>query len=389
MNTEQNSSVEATATRPPVVWSVAITFSLIAAVSLIVVPWYGFAHGYSGTAWALFFLFYMLNGIGIGAGYHRLWSHRTYEAHWSLRLFLAIAGAMALQNSILVWCCRHRVHHQHVDDNDRDPYSIGRGFWFAHMGWMVRDYPSAELDFSNCRDLERDPIVRWQHKYYWALAWGTNLGIPVILGLALGEFWGMLLLVGVLRLFVNHHVTFFINSLAHMWGRQPYTDENSARDNDFLALFTWGEGYHNYHHLFQSDYRNGVRWWQLDINKWFISACSGLRLARNLKRAPKFRIMRARLNMAFKRALEHAESGSVTDRWRQRVTEEYEQFSATVADWQTLQKERMEHAQQALRERWDEWDAKALKTRYRELEYRLKMQHRRMRSLLQVMPEAA
>lgn len=369
---------------PPLNWVVVIVFSAITLVSLTVVPWYGIVHGYSGWAWALFGLFLILNGIGIGSGYHRLWSHRTYEAHWSLRLFLALVGTMALQNSILIWCSRHRVHHRHVDDNDRDPYSIGRGFWFAHMGWMTRDYPSAELDFSNVRDLEQDPIVRWQHRHYWSLVWLMNLGLPALCGWLLGEFWGVVLLAGVLRLVVNHHLTFFINSLAHMWGKQPYTDENSARDNWFLAMITYGEGYHNYHHLFQSDYRNGVRWYAIDLNKWFISTCAGLGLARNLKRTPRFKILRARLNMAFKRA-HNAMEASTTERFRETLEQEYAQFCATVNEWQKLQRERMEHAGQALRERLD---LNHLKTRYRELERDLKIQHRRLREMLREMPEA-
>jgi len=200
-----------------------------------------------------------------------------------MRLYLAIVGGMTVQNSILVWCIRHRFHHRYVDDNDKDPYSIGRGFWFAHVGWMLRD-------------------VAWQHRYYWPLVLVTNIALPLLLGWMVGDIWGVLLLAGVLRLVVSHHVTFFINSLAHMWGSRPYTDENTARDNWFLAIVTYGEGYHNFHHLFQSDYRNGIRWWQYDINKWFIKSCSWLGLAKNLKRTSDFRIQRARLAMVFKRA---------------------------------------------------------------------------------------
>jgi stearoyl-CoA desaturase (delta-9 desaturase) len=285
-------------------WPVTLTLGLTFLTALIVVPWYGITQGFSGWAWLFFGLFLVLNGIGIGSGYHRLWSHRTYKAHPVLQVFLAIMGGMALQNSILVWCARHRVHHRDVDDNEKDPYSIGRGFWFAHVGWMLKDYESGRVDHSIVRDLEKDPIVMWQHNHYVALILLGNVGVPLLLGWMVGDLWGVFLLAGIGRLVINHHFTFFINSLAHMWGNQPYTDENSARDNWFLALLTYGEGYHNYHHLFQADSRNGVRWYAIDVNKWFISSAAALGLATELKRTPQFKILRARLAKDFNRARE-------------------------------------------------------------------------------------
>ncbi len=288
--------------RAPINWTVTSVFALTFLAAVTLVPWYGIVHGYSVWAWIFFFTLLLLNGIGIGSGYHRLWSHRTYEAHPALKWFLAIFGGMSVQNSIIIWCARHRVHHRDVDNNDKDPYSIGRGFWFAHIGWMLRDYKSGVVDYNLVPDLQKDPVAAWQHRWYWTLVWATNLGVPLILGWLTGDIIGVFLLAGVLRLVVSHHTTFFINSLAHMWGTQPYTDENSARDNHILALITYGEGYHNYHHLFQSDYRNGIRWWHLDINKWFISACALFGLVKNRKRAPQFKVLRARLNMEFKTA---------------------------------------------------------------------------------------
>jgi stearoyl-CoA desaturase (delta-9 desaturase) len=316
--------------------------------------------------------------MGIGAGYHRLWSHRAYEAHWIMRLYLAIVGGMAIQNSILVWCIRHRFHHRDVDDNEKDPYSIGRGFWFAHIGWMLKDYESGKLDWSVVPDLQRDPIVTWQHKYYLPLVLVTNIALPLFLGWLVGDIIGVFLLAGILRLVVSHHVTFFINSLAHMWGSRPYTDENSARDNWFLAIVTYGEGYHNFHHLFQNDYRNGIRWWQYDINKWFIATCSWVGLAKNLKRTPDFKIQRARLNMLFKQAQEKIDNSAINPRWRALFETEYAQFKATVQQWQQLQLERVQQGRQKLA---DAIDQSALTARYRELEKELVMQRKRMMML--------
>jgi len=354
----------------PINWPVTITLGLTFLAAVTVVPWYGVVHGYSGLAWFFFGLFLALNGMGIGSGYHRLWSHLAYKARLPLRVFLAIFGGMAMQNSVLVWCARHRVHHRDVDNNDRDPYSIGRGFWFAHIGWMLRDYPSGEVDYDQVRDLARDPVVAWQHRHYWPLVWITNLGLPLLIGWLSGELLGMFLLAGVARLVVNHHVTFFVNSLAHIWGKQPYTDENSARDSWLVALLTYGEGYHNYHHLFQSDYRNGIRWWQFDMNKWFITVCAWLGLAYERRRAPRFKVLRARLNMEFKRARERLERQQGDRRWIDVLEQEYAEFMETVKKWQALQVQRVQQGRDAI--------AASINTRYRELEFALKMQRKRL-----------
>jgi stearoyl-CoA desaturase (delta-9 desaturase) len=175
-------------------------------------------------------------------------------------------------------------------------------------------------------------------------------------------------------------VTFFINSLAHMWGRQPYTDENSARDQHFLALITYGEGYHNYHHMFQSDYRCGIRWWHLDINKWFIATCALLGLVRNRKRAPMFKVLRARLNMEFKRARQALEQSGASATWREQLEAEYAQFMTTVTEWQQLQMERVQQGRQRLAERFESETA-SLTARYRDLERSLKLQHKRLAML--------
>ncbi len=361
----------------PVNWVVTAVLGGTFLAAITVVPWYGFAHGYSGWAWLFFGVFIVLNGIGIGSGYHRLWSHRTFDAHPILEWFLAIMGGMSLQNSIIVWSARHRVHHRDVDDNDKDPYSIGRGFWFAHIGWMLRDYPSGAIDYSVVRDLEKNPITAWQHRWYWTLVWTTNLALPLFLGLLTGDMLGMFLLVGIGRLVVTHHITFFINSLAHMWGKQPYTDENTARDSHVIALITYGEGYHNYHHIFQNDYRCGIRWWHLDINKWFISTCALLGLVKNRRRAPAFKVMRARLNMEFKVAREKLEKAGVSPRWQAQLEQEYAQFADIIKEWQQLQMERVQAGRQKLAERF-ETETASFTTRYRELELSLKMQHKRL-----------
>jgi stearoyl-CoA desaturase (delta-9 desaturase) len=296
-----------------------------------------------------------------------------------------VFGTMALQNSAFVWCSGHRRHHLHVDDDEKDPYSAGRGFWFSHIGWMLRDYKSGEVDLSNIPDLKRDKMLAFQHRYYAVLAIGSNFGLPILVGWACGDILGAVLLAGVARLVVSHHFTFFINSLAHMWGSRPYTEENTARDNAVLALVTFGEGYHNFHHIFAHDYRNGVRWWQWDPTKWLISACSYIGLASRLKRTPAFQIQRALLAMQLSRAqqrlalLPEAHRGPThIEQLRSKIAQEYEALAAAVADWTRVKEQWLEEKKRAVIEHWEH---ASFQTRLREIEQRLKIQRRRLRIL--------
>ena len=289
--------------KPKIIWLNTLLFTITFLITVIAVPWYGIVHGYSFGLWLALVATIGFAGISITAGYHRLWAHRAYDAHWSLRILFALGGALAVQNSALHWSSDHREHHKHVDDNDKDPYSAKRGFWYSHIGWMLREYQASRYsDYNNVKDLQQDPVVMWQHRNYLLLTLLTTIGWPVALGLLIGDVWGAVLLVGVARLVINHHTTFFINSLAHIWGKQTYTDRNTARDNGVLAFLTFGEGYHNYHHIFSADYRNGIRWWHFDPTKWLIRVCSWFGLTHNLRRTNGYQVEKARLEMQFKRA---------------------------------------------------------------------------------------
>lgn len=358
-------------------------------VALLAVPAWGIYQGYSGWAWLWAVIFLYLNGLSITGGYHRLWAHRTYTSSTALKLFFALWGAGALQNSILIWASDHRRHHRHVDDNEKDPYSAGRGLWYSHIGWMLRDYPSTEKDFSNAKDLHNDAIVMWQHRHYVVLTVLMNIGLPLLLGLLYGELMGFLLVVGLLRLLVNHHVTFFINSLAHYWGSQPYTDENSARDNPILAFLTYGEGYHNYHHIFQADYRNGIHWYHWDPTKWMINLCSQLGLAGDLKRVPNFKIQRARVAMQLKRAQIKLNSNIAAEPLREQLERELQLFSNSLNRWKELQAQRYElkvgELESALEEKkrllQEKWEQVQFRSCLKELEYSLKLQYQRVNML--------
>jgi len=226
-------------------------------------------------------------------------------------------------------------------------------------------------------------MLAFQHRYYLPLALATNFGLPLAAGLVFHDVWGMLILAGVLRLVWSHHVTFFINSLAHMWGSRPYTEDNSARDNPVLAVITYGEGYHNFHHIFTHDYRNGVRWWQWDPTKWLIAGLHLLGLTRRLKRTPVFQIQRALLAMQFTRARERLaktpDAGhSHIEQLRARLAHEYESFLAAVADWARVKEQWLGEKKRAVLEQWEQVD---LQSKLREIERRLSQQLRRMRSL--------
>jgi stearoyl-CoA desaturase (Delta-9 desaturase) len=369
-------------TQAPRIWSTTLMFATTLVAALVMVPWFGLTHGFSAGAWILFVVFLYANGMSITGGYHRLWAHKSYDAHWTLRLIYLVFGTMALQNSVFIWASGHRTHHLNVDDVDKDPYSIRRGFWFAHIGWMIREYDSGKPDLTNIPDLRRDPMLAFQHRFYVPLALLVNFGLPLLAGWLIGDVWGTFILAGVLRLVVSHHVTFFINSLAHMWGSRPYTDENSARDNGVLAFFTYGEGYHNYHHIFAHDYRNGVRWWQWDPTKWLIAGLSVVGITRRLKRTPAFQIQRALLAMQFTRAqqklaqLHNAAGHSHIEQLRQRIAHEYETFLAALSEWARVKEQWLEEKKRAVVEHWEHSE---IQQRLLEIEASLRTQRRRMR----------
>lgn len=325
--------------KPPLIWHNVLFFIFTFAVAALVVPYRAYTTGFDSTEILFAIACFCYCGLSITAGYHRLWSHKTYQAHWSLRFIFALGGAFAFQNSILHWSSDHRVHHKHVDDNDQDPYSAKMGFWYSHIGWMFRHYQAQRYhDYVNVRDLQKDAIVMWQHKYYFALAIGMNLGVPILFGLWHGDVINSILLAGFLRLVLSQHTTFFINSLAHVWGKQTYTDRNTARDNGFLAFLTFGEGYHNYHHIFENDYRNGIRWWDYDPTKWLIKSCSYLGLTHKLRTSPEDKVEKAKLAMTLKRTKDRLISLPNTEQTIANLQHEYDLLIAKLNDFYQIRK---------------------------------------------------
>jgi len=233
-----------------------------------------------------------LANLGITAGYHRLLAHRAYEAHPVLEIILVLLGTASWQGPALKWASDHRRHHK-FEDRDEDPYAIKEGFWHAHMGWLM-DQKFVDLPIQ-APDLSVRKFLVWQDRHYIVLATLIGFVLPALIGWSLGSFWTGFFLGGVLRSVLNQHSSFVINSFCHMFGSKPYSSLISARDNFILALMTHGEGYHNFHHTFQIDYRNGVKWYQWDPTKWTIWTLSTVGLTKKLKRISSAEILRAQL----------------------------------------------------------------------------------------------
>jgi stearoyl-CoA desaturase (delta-9 desaturase) len=292
---------------------------------------------------------YLAVGLSICAGYHRFFSHKSYEARGAVQVLYAIFGAMAAQNSILQWSSSHRIHHQYVD-RDWDPYNIKRGFWWAHILWIFYRHEKPDYE-SNATDLLRNPVVLWQERWYKVILIVGGFGVPTLIGAMFGDPLAGLLWGGFLRLAVIHHTTFFVNSLAHWVGKRTYNSEVSARDNGIVALLTLGEGYHSFHHRFPSDFRNGIRWHDWDPAKWFIAALRGLGLASDLRSATPPQIEQARLQAEL-RDIEPALAaahGELAETMRRLIADARAHLDAALTLWRQHAAERTRGASDAWR----------------------------------------
>ncbi len=259
-------------------------FGLVTVGALIGLPTYAYFFDYTWVDWAMFGLLYVMTGLGITVGYHRLLAHRSFDCPNWVKGCLLVAGGWALENSALTWAAAHIRHHAWCDQEE-DPYNAQRGFWYSHVGWIFFKDPYAD-DKRYTSRLRQDPLVLWQHRYYAPLVL-SGLFLPFVVGYLYNGWVGGLgcfLLAGVGRTFFVLNSTFCINSICHLWGRQPHTRADSSRDSWVVSLLTFGEGYHNYHHAHQRDFRNGPRWYNFDPSKWVIFGLSKIGAAWNLCR---------------------------------------------------------------------------------------------------------
>jgi len=240
---------------------------------------------------ALFAVMYVLTGLGVTVGYHRLLTHRSFQTHKPIEYGFATLGSMAVQGPVIAWVADHRKHHAHTDE-DGDPHSphVGhgdgilgalRGLWFAHMGWLFDSHGRAEAE-RYARDLVEDPGMRFLSRNFLAVA-ALGLLIPAGLGFLIdgtlkgaltGLLWG-----GFVRMFMLHHVTWSINSVCHFFGRRRFEVEDHSTNVFWLALPSFGESWHHNHHAFPRSAVHGMKWWEVDPTAAVIRTLKRLGLA--------------------------------------------------------------------------------------------------------------
>jgi len=301
------------------------------------VPAYIWHYGLSGFQIGLFVFFTVSTAMSITLGYHRLFSHLTFKAKWPVKLYTLLFGAAAFEGSALEWSADHRRHHKFVD-HDEDPYDISKGLFHAHIGWLLfRTGPETPLTW--VRDLQNDRLARWQHRFYVPIAIGMGFGLPALIGGLWGGSVGALggfLIAGTARIVVVHHMTFCINSLCHWIGDRPYSTHCTARNSVLMAICTFGEGYHNFHHEFQYDYRNGIKPWQWDPTKWTIWTLGKIGLASNLRTIPEEKIVKARI-VEHERKLEAAlRTRPVSEAASAGLASARARTQTALADWEAL-----------------------------------------------------
>ncbi len=249
-----------------------------------------------GVHWVplgLLAVMYLLTGLGVTVGYHRLFTHKSFETGRVMTFIIGVLGSMSMEGSILQWVANHRQHHQH-SDSDNDPHSphthgggvwnMIRGMWHAHMGWITR---GTNPDLKRyVPDLQKDRMVRWLSLTFpvWVL---VGMLMPAVVcglimmswkGVLLGFIWG-----GLVRVLLVHHVTWSVNSVCHVWGSRPFESHDESRNNVICGVLAMGEGWHNNHHAFPTSARHGLRWWQFDLSYIVIKTMEALGLARNVR----------------------------------------------------------------------------------------------------------
>lgn len=314
------------------------------------VPW---------QTWLLAAAFSLAGGMSITAGYHRLFAHKTYKASWPVQLFFVLFGSGTFEGSVFDWSTDHRDHHRYTD-TDKDPYSVTVSFWHAHIGWLLT-LDVSKRHYSNINDLKKSRLLRLQDRFYVIFCVGMGFALPT----AIAALWGAplsgFIVAGALRIAFGHHMTFCINSLCHMIGKRQYSTEITARDNWISAIVTLGEGYHNYHHKFPIDYRNGVRFYQFDPTKWLIRGLSFVGLTWDLQSVSKYRMIEAIIEADSKlaaNALENSHMNSLresvlkTISWIKEIESNYAK-SRSKEYYQQIKDAKREL--QRLYQEWQEW----------------------------------
>lgn len=270
----RNESILAHQTRTGINWATSITmvvFHILSIVALFYFTW-------SALAVAIF-LWWVSGSLGIGMAYHRLLTHRGYKVPKWLEYFLTVCGTLALESGPISWVTTHRIHHQH-SDHEGDPHTPHDGTYWAHIGWILtgtaQQYPE-EARRRYAPDLMRDPVHVWLDKWFWVpiIASGVILyalgGLPWLL-------WGLFF-----RTTFGLHATWLVNSATHKWGKRRFETSDDSRNSFWVAMLTFGEGWHNNHHAQPVAAKHGIAWYEIDMNWMGIRALELLGLAKNVK----------------------------------------------------------------------------------------------------------
>jgi stearoyl-CoA desaturase (Delta-9 desaturase) len=255
-------------------WATTIALALIhigAIAALFVFNWHAFA--------VAVFLIWMATGLGISMGYHRLHTHRSYKVPLALEYFFAVCGALTLEGGPIFWVATHRIHHQ-KSDQPGDPHSPREGAWWAHIGWILlgdAKHNDTRLMSKYAPDLAKHRFYVWLNNYHWvpSVALGILLfaagGLPMLL-------WGFCL-----RVVLGLHFTWMVNSVTHMWGYRRFQTTDDSRNNWWVALLTFGEGWHNNHHAYPTSARHGLAWYEIDMSWLAIRFLQVLGLAKSVR----------------------------------------------------------------------------------------------------------
>ena len=216
----------------------------------------------------LMLVFYLISGLGITIGFHRMLTHKSFETSKYIKAMFLIMGCMAWEGNPITWASTHIKHHAHSDQED-DPHSPLVSLWHAHLGWIFKEVADPETYGSW---LKKDPVVVWVDKTWWV--WGVlGMLIPFAIGGWSGLLWG-----GAVRIFLTHHVTWSVNSVCHTFGKRPYRTKDASRNNWLVGLLAFGEGWHNNHLAFPRSAFHGMEWWQFDLSSIIIRTMESTKL---------------------------------------------------------------------------------------------------------------
>jgi stearoyl-CoA desaturase (delta-9 desaturase) len=266
--------------RPVPNWVLSLPFVLLHLTPLAI-PW----AGTDARALALGAACYLVQMAGITVAYHRYFAHRSYKTSRPFQFVLAWIGCSSLQKGPLWWAAHHRHHHRHSDEQPDLHSPVVESFWHSHVGWLF-DRKNDATNFRAIRDFAKYPELVWLNRWHWVP--GILLGAACfgVSRLIYGTGWGGLVAF-VVSTIVLYHCTFFINSLAHVFGSRRYETADDSRNNFALAVITLGEGWHNNHHHYQSAARQGFFWWEIDCSYYTLKALSWVGLVWDLREPPK------------------------------------------------------------------------------------------------------